>query len=115
MPRFTTSSTNTPASMLLALVASAALLAAAQASSVASVPRPTTTATTSSSGRGGSGRGYHSDRYKTCVGAEIDYYGGHVTSSTCGGKYDQCCEGWLCKTDKPLAVEYPVREQRDRV
>lgn len=102
--------------MLLALVASAALLAAVQASSAASVPRPTTTATTSTSGSG-SGRGFRKDRYeyKPCIGAEIDHDGGHVTSRTCGGKKrDTCCEGWLCKTDNSLVVEYPVRELRDR-
>ena len=102
------------APLLLALVASAALVAIAQAADTTAVPRPTD----DTEGRGyrskkgytGYKGGYKHDYYKPCAGAEIDGYTGEVTSQTCGGKKNTCCEGWLCKTDKKLSVLYPVSE-----
>jgi len=111
------------APLLLALVASAALVAIAQAADTTAVPRPTTDTEGRGyrGGKGGKGgyKGGHKGGkpshdykhdYKPCAGAEIDSYTGEVTSQQCGGKYNSCCEGWLCKTDKKLSVKYPYEK-----
>ena len=129
------SSTRSAASLLLALVASAALLVAAQAAGEG-VPRPVAAGRGVKPYKNGAAYakpggyepkpggyqpkpggykpkpgGYEPKPgyvHKPCVGATIDPYGGEVTPTTCGTKKDKCCEGWLCKTEKPLVVGYEV-------